>query len=29
MGRARQADRAGDLSACQQALSDIQAVIGP
>jgi predicted lipid-binding transport protein (Tim44 family) len=29
MGRARQADRAGDLSACQQALSDVQAAIGP
>ena len=29
MGRARQADRAGDLSTCQQALSDVQAAIGP
>ena len=29
MGRARQADRAGDLSSCQQALSDVQAAIAP
>ena len=29
MARARQADRAGDLSACGRALAEVQAAIGP
>jgi hypothetical protein len=29
MARAREADRAGDQSACEQALADVQRAIGP
>ena len=29
MARAREADRAGDTAACEQALSDVQRTIGP
>jgi len=29
MGRAREADRAGDQSACEQALAEVQRLIGP
>jgi hypothetical protein len=29
MARAREADRAGDQSACEQALTDVQRLIGP
>jgi hypothetical protein len=29
MARAREADRAGDQSACEQALAEVQRAIGP
>ena len=29
MGRARESDRAGDQSACEQALAEVQRLIGP
>ena len=29
MARAREADQAGDLASCRQALADVQAAIGP